>query len=229
MANSRSVCRFAVGSPNGPRSAVWRVWSGNDGSVYLAARAVANQLKVSLHPKERQSGLTKGYHAKLRARGEAQGSARKVWYAGVQIQPPSFTLEFRLFFPTSHLEIFSSRDANDPLVTWIPSAPEATALHVAVILGPDVAKQRLVALSPDGSSIEAEVLAQWSLADNRRVWLAHHCVPEGAFQNRAAAGNAIRDAARKLGITFRPGHRAFLDFDGPDGVRGVCEYAAALC
>lgn len=42
--------RFAVGSPDGPRSAMWKLWSPKRKSdVYLAYRAVGRYVKVSLH------------------------------------------------------------------------------------------------------------------------------------------------------------------------------------
>ena len=50
MANKDGALRFAVGSADGPRSDVWRVWAGTDGSVYIAQRSLAGQFKVSLHP-----------------------------------------------------------------------------------------------------------------------------------------------------------------------------------
>jgi hypothetical protein len=44
------VARFAVGSAEGPRSAVWYLWTGKGTSdVYIAARALIGNLKVSLH------------------------------------------------------------------------------------------------------------------------------------------------------------------------------------
>jgi hypothetical protein len=41
--------RFAVGTPAGARSSVWRVWAAQDGSIYVAARAIAGEFKASLH------------------------------------------------------------------------------------------------------------------------------------------------------------------------------------
>jgi hypothetical protein len=44
------VARFGVGSADGPRSAVWRLWTGKGTSdVYVAARTLGGNLKVSLH------------------------------------------------------------------------------------------------------------------------------------------------------------------------------------
>ncbi len=44
------VIRFAVGKPHGARSATWRVWKHRTSDdVYVAARRIAGQFKVSLH------------------------------------------------------------------------------------------------------------------------------------------------------------------------------------
>jgi hypothetical protein len=40
--------RFAIGTPNGPRSSFWRVWSWGD-DVYAATRSVAHIEKISFH------------------------------------------------------------------------------------------------------------------------------------------------------------------------------------
>jgi hypothetical protein len=44
------VIRFAVGTPNGARSATWRVWKHRTSDdVNVGARRIAGQFKVSLH------------------------------------------------------------------------------------------------------------------------------------------------------------------------------------
>ena len=52
--------RFAVGEPAGARSSVWRVWMNHRrDDVYISARALASELKVSLHPEFWYFGFTK--------------------------------------------------------------------------------------------------------------------------------------------------------------------------
>jgi hypothetical protein len=42
--------RTCVGSPDGPKSGVWRIWVGKGKSdVYVAVRSYTGILKVSLH------------------------------------------------------------------------------------------------------------------------------------------------------------------------------------
>src|SRR5882724_6402986 len=50
MTSRRNVIRFAVGSPDGPRSSIWRVWTERDGSTYVSVRKIAGSFKASLHP-----------------------------------------------------------------------------------------------------------------------------------------------------------------------------------
>jgi len=55
QAVARPQCRrprrhdVAVGTPSGCRATVWRLWTNPKGDVYVAARALAGSLKVSLH------------------------------------------------------------------------------------------------------------------------------------------------------------------------------------
>jgi hypothetical protein len=57
------VLRFAVGHPDGPRSAVWRVWATPRSSdVYVTARTLGGVAKVSLHESGRwRFAFTKEY------------------------------------------------------------------------------------------------------------------------------------------------------------------------
>src|SRR5512132_3705567 len=44
--------KFALGDWDGLCSATWKVWPGNDGSVYIADRNLGAHSKVSLHPRD---------------------------------------------------------------------------------------------------------------------------------------------------------------------------------
>ena len=46
---SRSAVRFAVGYREGARSTIWRLWTDKYSNVYIAARALGDELKISLH------------------------------------------------------------------------------------------------------------------------------------------------------------------------------------
>lgn len=59
-----SAIRFAVGSPEGPRSAVWRLWSSGE-HVYISARLYGNTIKASLHKSGKwRWGFTEEYTAR---------------------------------------------------------------------------------------------------------------------------------------------------------------------
>jgi hypothetical protein len=44
----RGGTRFAVGTPDGAHSSVWRVWAYRS-DVYVAARSIVSEMRVSLH------------------------------------------------------------------------------------------------------------------------------------------------------------------------------------
>lgn len=57
--------RFAVGEPGGARSSVWRVWMNDRrDDVYIAARSLASEVKVSLHPDFWYYGFTSTHAAR---------------------------------------------------------------------------------------------------------------------------------------------------------------------
>ena len=52
MVAKRQFVRFAVGEPDGPRSAVWRLWIHNHpdkSDIFVSPRNVAGVIKASLH------------------------------------------------------------------------------------------------------------------------------------------------------------------------------------
>ena len=58
--------RFGVGDPNAAHSAAWRVWMNQRrDDVYISARSVASDLKVSLHPEFWYYGFTAPYAARV--------------------------------------------------------------------------------------------------------------------------------------------------------------------
>lgn len=121
--------RFSVGSIDGPRSSVWRVWNHRS-DIYVTQRAMGRISKISIHEKPEPNcnyGITRefaqthlGGVRKLQRwrRGllplAGQGRAvRVVWLA----------------FPTDYL---GQADIGDE-VHWIPAAPKRTATQIDMI------------------------------------------------------------------------------------------------
>jgi hypothetical protein len=58
----RGGLRWAVGTPDGPRSSIWRLWGNKKGDVYFSVRSLGGILKASFHRDRRcQVGFTSNY------------------------------------------------------------------------------------------------------------------------------------------------------------------------
>jgi hypothetical protein len=101
-----SVIRLGVGSREGAKSGVWRIWAGKGKSdVYLAVRSYAGIFKVSLHESGRCSVAFTSQFAErnpsaLAGRGGSRyfDKWRRKTHSGSGLSIP-----FRLVFPGSEL------------------------------------------------------------------------------------------------------------------------------
>lgn len=133
------VIRVAVGSREGPKSGVWRIWAAKDKSdVYVAIRSYAGIFKVSLHESgECFVGLTTQFAeanaSALRGRGGSRhfDKWKRGTHSGSQLSIP-----FRLVFPATELREVRTEDDQDPLVEWIePPAQDQSVDMAAVFTG----------------------------------------------------------------------------------------------
>jgi hypothetical protein len=94
--DEKNTIRFAVGSPDEYRSAIWRLWvQGND--VYLAARVLTGFIKISLHRSgiwrlawTDQSGIrTQGSSDRVEARWQRPQEFRQGWTQGPAVIVPN--------------------------------------------------------------------------------------------------------------------------------------------
>jgi len=61
---ARHVIRWAIGSADGPRSSLWRMWGNKKGDIYVAVRSLGAITKASFHRDGScQVGFTEPYAA----------------------------------------------------------------------------------------------------------------------------------------------------------------------
>jgi hypothetical protein len=135
------VARFGVGTTEGPRSAVWRLWVGKGTSdVYIAARAHGGDYKVSLH----ESGVWRfAFTDVYRRRRSSSGAEDRVierWNRPPPIE--GITPAFMIVVPSGEVGLprhpLTTEKAKKYTkgVTWVPPAPEGFATYFMVMYAP---------------------------------------------------------------------------------------------
>ncbi|AFR48733.1 hypothetical protein KTR9_2096 [Gordonia sp. KTR9] len=145
-----NTLRFVVCAPDGRRSAVWRVWTGDKkrvtDEVYVAPRMRASEIKFSLHSSGyRQFGYTGKARERLRA-GDRHSVAQ--WNRGAGIDVVGWDLCLVLMFADSELRSVPGALGDD--VLRIPAGPEGIGTAVAILTAP---------LNTSTGGLESEPLA----------------------------------------------------------------------
>ena len=174
------VIRIGVGSRDGPKSGVWRIWVGKGKSdVYVAVRSYAGIFKVSLHQTgECNVSLTSQFAEKNpSALSKLSGSRhfdkwRRVTHSGSQLSIP-----FRLVFPGSELRQISTPDDQDPAVQWIEPPASNYSVDVAVVFTGQCYGKGDWPLRQQG----ARLLGSFQLPNGEVLWLLYLSSPTFEF------------------------------------------------
>lgn len=168
--------RFAVGSPDGPRSARWKLWAPpHKNDVYLAYRAAGRYVKVSLH----QSGDWRFQFISAdiaRAVGAADGTRLiQQWQ-----RPPAdegWTIGPMIVVPEKDVVPLA---LDEPMgdVIWFPppTAGHGVWIHVFII-EPNISGKTFAAATPGGGFSLANgevclVIARYrALSEEDELWL----------------------------------------------------------
>lgn len=118
--------RWAIGSPEGPRSSVWRLWGNKKGDFYLATRSLGHTLKTSLHRDGNcHTGYTKSYFETLQA--SPQTPSIRHWDKW-RLPEVALVQALKIVVPTQELRAFKSSDDNQ--IRWIQAPPND---HLTVV------------------------------------------------------------------------------------------------
>src|SRR4051794_7072473 len=108
MAKSDQVLRFAIGSPDGPRTAVYRVWAPKSSpnmneDVYLTLWRMGNEFRISLHG-ERENLPAVAHQAVTKGTRDLAGLDSRILHTWNRVQPSiHFEPEFEIVALTSEL------------------------------------------------------------------------------------------------------------------------------
>lgn len=172
------VVRFAVCDDADRRSGPWRVFF-DDSSVYVAARSLGSDFKVSIHyPRPgapttlRYAGYTREKAVKLGwpepiKRVDRTASEWRGWEFA-----PGYFHEYAVRFLPSELRRFALADDRD--LYWLALERADHAIEVVVLSAPSH-HEGLCPSKADGTPIE--ILHEVELPGLRRIWIVAHAVP----------------------------------------------------
>ena len=126
--------RFAIGSAEGPRSTVWRLWTTNL-EFYIKSSMMGNSVKVSIHSEgAAQYSMESDWYGKNRPDQPNKGRHIEKW----TWQEPSKTnasLVFLMFVPQCELrKVHTDRDLSN--VTWLDAPGEGKQVQVICYVSP---------------------------------------------------------------------------------------------
>lgn len=167
--------RFAIGSANGPRSSIWRLWTSKKpkSDVYLAARHVAGAFKASLHESGGwQVSFISEFVNTLRSAGSWPRDSRHVdrWQRPTEISP-GITLAFRIVVPASELRVNPIQIPDEKPVSWVPppSSDHATEFDV-FFTKPQVG----VSGWPGKRRMATGLISQTLLSNGETLWVVYY-------------------------------------------------------
>ena len=214
-----STIRFCVGSPEGGRSTVWRVWAHKQ-DVYIQSRMMGSQAKVSFH----RTGLAQWSRTDEWVKRSGAGNADRHMVRWETPQPSAgrASLLFRIIVPASELQT-PGIPRRVGKVLWVESPDTGHATLIECYLAPGPPQQIA------GSSFPFALLATLPVeARGTFVILAHE--EEVSPQNLRILDGArteILALAKASGLDPLPSHRAVAFLVSPDGARGMIEIRLA--
>jgi hypothetical protein len=170
VTKKQAVVRFAVGKSDDLQSPVWRLWtSGNGSDVYLAARTIADQAKVSFHESRKwRLAFTEKYASGPNPYvqpGEDRTTSK--WQRPPEIAP-GITRAFVIMVPASELTSPKVAFASKPDTVWVPPAPSGLATCLTIFFITPAADIGRI-------SSFAQSVGRIRLRNGESVWvLAHH-------------------------------------------------------
>jgi hypothetical protein len=213
MAAAVKGLRVIVGTePNGPRSQLWRVWTGaRNSDVYIGARPVAGEVRVSLH----ESGKWRFAFTEKHQQGPApligleEDRAKHKWDRPPEFAP-GLTRAFIIIVPASELR---APKAPDPLVKpahWLEPPPEGHQVEIDLFLSAHPAKDDSW---PGKNAMGTEFLYRQGLPNGEVLYVVSH-IAETASEVQQRT-NAYKEAGLKAGLD------RYMEETGAEQLRGV--------
>jgi hypothetical protein len=198
-----SAIRWAVGSPDGTRSATWRFWGNRKGDFYLAVRSLGNVLKTSLHRDGRcHTGLTNEHANYPRISDNLKGTRHWDRWA---LRDEPLIRAIQIVVPGSELRSFDSEEADQ--MVWLP-LPIAGSQSVVTVYVAKRSNTQLPWNAPAGAVEPLALLA----TPLRSAWLIHtqHLMDDPTLSMVENYRLRIHESDFSEGVPHEVGMRAFL-------------------
>jgi len=212
--------RFAVGTPKGQRSTVWKAWT-TGGEAYLQSRMMGSSTKVSLHSDGQcQWSMTSEWYGKNRP-GEKNAGRHITRWQRPKITDDTAALAFRVIIPISELRIIEDSQEELANVHWIPSPGQEQAQVVECYLTPALAGRNL--------DFPYSHLASLELSDSKLFVLLSHSEPVTSAQISQLdfLRNRAQEQLARMSKPLKPEFRGVGFTKGDKGERGMIEFVPA--
>jgi hypothetical protein len=220
---AQDVIRFAVGKADGPRSGVWRVWTGGDGSVYVGARETAGRFKASLHPSGQWHVAFHDVSLAKKLAVGAEPTSRFIDTFGPPSEVgPGVRRAFRVLIPWQAVVMPPHGKATEGAVVWLPELAPRMVAECAVVL---TASEAQVGGWP-GRTREASLVGRLPLPGGASAWVVSWTRRVQPSELTAWYNVRLPLAFRdRLNAAYSPdaNFRLTLGGDAPDGSRFVVE------
>lgn len=216
LSRGQETIRFAVGSPQGPHSPIWRLWVPKGKSdVYIAARSLAAAIKLSLH----ESGQWQhSFTAAFRKRESMTKRHMSRWTRPDDLSP-GVTLAYRVIVPWSSVTLHTEDRTRLPEVVWVPQPAKGSIVEFQIWL---TAAGALVSTWPGHRSRGTVLVGKVGLANGGTAWVTalEEPAPDSVLQQVRQwrewwGSNQIAKRSKFL----QSGIRALLFGSTPDGSR----------
>lgn len=216
------LVRFAVGTPDGPQSSIWRLWTDGD-EVYLGARGVVDRLKVSLH---QSCNWHHAFRDESAARSAAVEALERGRFLNKWKRPPEFALgwtkAFQVVVPSSEVKRRPTPVDKPQGVRWVLPGPPDTVTFFTVLFSPtNVADPAW----PGKNTMATQLLARFPLPKGETLWVvANRTIVSQANQEQVASfremlRQCVCAEEHRMGGQPWQDPRAFLFADAEDGSR----------
>lgn len=194
VSKKRAAIRFAVGSPEGPRAAVCRLWSSGD-HVFMSTRLYGHIIKASLHKSGKwRWGFTEAYTARESSLLPSGGDrALHKWDRPSELFPGIISA-FEIIVPSTELTTPRRRLSEEAArkylskVRWVsPASPEGETHFRVLFIASD---------SP--TTVNNEVIWQHELSNGETVCLIAYEQPTTS-RNKEYLASAKREILREVG------------------------------
>ena len=211
---ARNVFRWAIGSPDGPRSSAWRLWGNKKGDIYVAVRCLGGIVKASFHRDGKcQVGFTDNYAGTASRRFAVKSRHWETWR--LPVKPVVRILQ--ILVPHSELRPFSHR--NDRDITWLPTPPEGSVSVVSIF----VSAQGIKLAAPNGAP--PETVVGNVRTSSRTAWLVYAHNPIDAATAKFLDDERMKLRGNPEAATWPPCTRAAMWDSREDHDRHVLELA----